>query len=151
MTALVLTHLLLQAGRPSPPGVVAIAPYAIQVHDRMSEHAKAQADKDILAVAQYDAMGRSYVGDSGVSRTDPLVSSAFLPFSASWPKTLILVGTSDQIIDGSREVEKRLAALNVPVELVEYTERPHAFWMLPQIFPENVQDTVQRMARFLLD
>lgn len=117
----------------------------------MSEHAKAQADKDILAVAQYDAMGRSYVGDSGVSRTDPLVSSAFLPFSASWPKTLILVGTSDQIIDGSREVEKRLAALNVPVELVEYTERPHAFWMLPQIFPENVQDTVQRMARFLLD
>jgi len=147
--ALVLAHLLLQSGRPAPPGIVAIAPYSIQVHDQLSEHAKAQLDKDVLSLSVYDAMGAAYVGNSGVSRTDPFISSAYLPFSESWPRTLILVGTSDLLIDASREVEKRLNAVNAPVELIEYTDRPHAFWMLPHIFPENIQDTVKRMTQFI--
>lgn len=145
-----LTHLALQSGRPSPRGIISIAPSAIQVHDHMSEHAKAQADKDILDVSLYDKMGNAYVGDSGVSRADPLVSSAFLPFSASWPRTLILIGTADQLIDGARELEKRLAAANVAVELVEYTDRPHGWWIMSHVFPENIQDAAQRIARFVL-
>lgn len=116
----------------------------------MSEHAKAQVDKDVLTVSGCEWMARVYVGDSGVPPSDPLVSGAFLPFSTSWPRTLILVGTADLLIDGSRELEKRLAALNRPVELVEYSERPHEWWVFPHIFPENVQDTVQRIARFVL-
>ena len=116
----------------------------------MSEHAKAQAGKDIVDMSVYERMASVYVGDSGVSRTDPLVSGAFIPFTASWPKTLILVGTADQLIDGSRELEKRLVALNRPVELVEYNECPHGWWVRPYIFSENIQDVVQRIARFVL-
>ena len=116
----------------------------------MSEHAKAQAGKDILDVSANERAASAYVGDSGVSLTDPLVSGAFIPFTASWPKTLILVGTADQLIDGSRELEKRLVALNRPVELVEYDERPHGWWVMPDDFPENVQDAVQRIAQFIL-
>ena len=150
MTAVVLTHLVSQSGRPSPRCVVAIAPGAIQARDRQSDYAKAQADNDIMDSSLHEMITSAYVGDSGVSRTDPLVSGAFLPFTASWPRTLILVGTADQLIDSSRELEKRLTAVKGPVELVEYNERPHGWWVMPHLFPETIQDAVQRIARFVL-
>ncbi|KAF8557720.1 alpha/beta-hydrolase [Imleria badia] len=149
--ALVLTHLVLQSSRPSSPhGVIVNAPSAMQVDDRLSEHAKAHIDKDILDVSWYAWMTSMYVGDSGASRTDPLLSGAFIPFTVSWPKTLILVGTADLLIDASRELAERLVALNRPVELVEYDERPHGWWVMPDIFPENIQDAVQRITQFIL-
>jgi len=98
----------------------------------------------------FEMITSAYVGDSGVSRTDPLVSGAFIPFTASWPRTLIFVGTADQLIDSSRELEKRLAAVEGPVELVEYNERPHGWWVMPHLFSETIQDAVQRIARFVL-
>ncbi|KAI9461433.1 Alpha/Beta hydrolase protein [Boletus coccyginus] len=88
--ALVLTHLILQSNRPPPRGVAVIAPGSIQSFEHMSEHAKAQAGNDILDVSVYVNMTTKYISSSGVSRTDPLVSGSFLPFGASWPKTLIL-------------------------------------------------------------
>ncbi|KAG8220845.1 Alpha/Beta hydrolase protein [Butyriboletus roseoflavus] len=148
--AVVLTHLILQSDRQSPRGVIPIAPAAIQVYDQMSEYAKAQASHDIIGTSQCETMASAYVGNSGVARTDPLVSGAFIPFTASWPKTLILVGTADQLIDASRELEKRLTAAKRPVELVEYDERPHGWWVLAHIFPDNIQDAAQRVAQFLL-
>ena len=90
------------------------------------------------------------MGDSGVAPTDPLMSGAFIPFAPFWPRTLILVGTGDLLIDGSRELAKRLSALNLAVELVEYDGRPHGWWTLPQVFPEEFQDAVERIARFVL-
>lgn len=116
----------------------------------MSEHAKAQVDKDIMTLPHLEKIVRAYLGDSGVSPADPLVSGAFLPLGGSWPRTLILVGAGDLLIDGSRELEKRIVSFNRPVELVEYAERPHGWWVMPQIFPENIQDGVQRMARFFI-
>ncbi|KAF8449145.1 Alpha/Beta hydrolase protein [Boletus edulis BED1] len=148
--AIVLTHLVLQSSRPSPRSVIAIAPSAILSYDDLSAYARAQADKDIFDVPTLKLMRNMYVGDSGVSRMDPLVSGALVPFAASWPRTLILVGTADHLIDGSRELEKRLKAVGRPVELVEYDERPHGWWVMPNIFPENIQDAVQRMAQFVL-
>ncbi|KAF8141728.1 Alpha/Beta hydrolase protein [Boletus edulis] len=136
--------------RPSPRSVIAIAPSAILSYDDLSAYARAQADKDIFDVPTLKLMRNMYVGDSGVSRMDPLVSGALVPFAASWPRTLILVGTADHLIDGSRELEKRLKAVGRPVELVEYDERPHGWWVMPNIFPENIQDAVQRMAQFVL-
>ena len=93
----------------------------------------------------------TYVGVPGVAWTDPLVSGAFLPFTASWPKTLILVGSADLINDASHELEKRLAALDVAVELVEYDEHPHGWWSMPHIFSENITDAGRRVARFVLE
>ena len=150
-TAVVLTHLIAQSDRPPPRSVFAIAPGSIQARDRMSEYAKAQAGNDIMDVSIGERMTSAYVGDSGVSRTDPLVSGVFIPFTASWPRTLILVGGGDQLIDASRELEKRLAALGIPVELVEYDQRPHGWWVMPHLFPETIQDAAQRIARFVLN
>ena len=149
-TAVVLTHLILESDRLSPRGVIAIAPFAIQVFDRLSEHAKAHANSDTLDLSTFGALTSAYVGNSGVALTDPLVSGAFIPFTASWPKTLILVGSADQLIDASRELEKRLSALKRPVELIEYDERPHGWWVLAHLFPDDIQDAAQRIARFVL-
>lgn len=143
-----MTHLVLQSDRQSPHGVVSIAPF--QMYRQLSEYAKAQAKNDICDMSLLATASKAYLGDSGVALTDPLVSGAFIPFTASWPKTLILVGTGDQLIDASRELEKRLMAQNRPVELVEYDERPHGWWSLGHIFPDDVQDAAQRIARFVL-
>lgn len=94
-------------------------------------------------------ISKTYVGDSGVAQSDPLVSGAYIPFAASWPKTLILVGSGDLLIDGSRELEKRLLALNLSVELVEYDERPHVWWILSHILAEDIQDAGQRIAQLV--
>ena len=147
---MVLTHLLLQSGQPSPPGVITFAPASIQTVDRLSDHAKAQDSTDILTIPMIESFWSAYVGNSGVSRIDPLVSGVFIPFAAPWPKTLILVGSGDLLIDASRELSKRLLAANLPVELVEYDERPHGWWVMPHIFPEDIQDAAQRIAQFVL-
>ncbi|KAG6381510.1 Alpha/Beta hydrolase protein [Boletus reticuloceps] len=148
--AIVLTHLVLESNRLSPRSVIAIAPSAILSYEDVSAYARAQVGKDIIDVPTLKLMRAMYVGNSGVSRMDPLVSGASIPFAASWPRTLILVGTADNLIDASRELEKRLKAVGRPVELVEYEERPHGWWVMPHIFPENIQDAVQRMAQFVL-
>ena len=147
--AIVLAHLVLQSGRPPPRGIIAIAPSATRVSDHPSDHTEAQADKDILSVSAYRDMRKAYIGNSGVSHTDPLVSGAFIPFTTSWPRTLILVGTADHLIDASRELERRLKGLDRPVELVEYDERPHGWWVMEHVFPENIQDAVEIIAQFI--
>ena len=147
LTALVLTHLILQSGRPTPRGVITFAPAAIQAYDQLSERAKANADADVVTVHVSEQCSSSYVGDTGVARMDPLVSGVFIPFTTSWPKTLILIGSGDILIDASRELEKRLSTLNLQVELVEYEERPH-MWFLMRVFSEDIQDAAARIARF---
>ncbi|KAG9312872.1 Alpha/Beta hydrolase protein [Chiua virens] len=118
----------------------------------LSEQAKANASGfDILTVPVCETMSSYYVGDSGVALTDPLVSGAYLPFMQSWPKTLILVSGGDTLIDASRELKKRLAAVNAPVELVEYDELPHAWWVMSELFLGEIQDAAQKVARFLLE
>lgn len=116
-----------------------------------SDETMAQASNDIIDLSKGELVANAYLGDSGVARSDPLVSGAFIPFDASWPKTLILVGTGDRLIGASRKLEKRLVDIKRPVELVEYDERPHGWWVLPHIFPEDVRDATQRIAQFILD
>ena len=148
--AVVLTHLVLESNRPSPHGVIAISPASIQVYDNLSEHAKAQATNDLLTLSTYQLTATAYIANTGFSPIDPLVSGSFITFTESWPKTLILIGTADQLIDASKELEKRLVALKRPVELVEYDERPHGWWLVKPIFGEEIQDAAQRIARFVL-
>jgi len=107
-------------------------------------------ENDVVGLAMHEQFWNAYVGMPDLVRTDPLVSGSFLPFALDWPRTLILVGGADLLIDASRELKKRLAALGRPVELVEYDERPHGWWVLPQIFPKDILDSAERVARFVL-
>ena len=122
----------------------------MQVYDNLSEHAKAQAANDLLKLSMYQLGATAYIGNTGFSPIDPLVSGSFITFTESWPKTLILIGTADQLMDASKQLEKRLVALKRPVELVEYDERPHGWWLVESIFGEEIQDAAQRVARFVL-
>jgi len=145
----VLTHLALQSNRPLPTGVIAIAPASLQAYDSLSEHAKTQASNDIISLSTYQLTATAYVGNTGFALTEPLISGSLISFTESWPRTLILVGTSDHLLSASRELEKRLAALKRPVELVEYDERPHYWWGVVSVFPEEIQDAAERIARFV--
>ena len=122
----------------------------MQEYENLSEHAKAQASTDILSLSFYQLTATAYIGNTGFALTDPLVSGSLISFTESWPKTLILVGTADHLMEASRELEKRLAALKRPVELVEYDERPHYWWGLGSVFPEEIQNAAERIARFVL-
>ncbi|KAG9318760.1 Alpha/Beta hydrolase protein [Chiua virens] len=148
--AIILTHLILHSDRPAPRGVVAIAPAAMQTPE-LNEDARVRLRADIVNVAMCETMGRAYIGGSGVAPTDPLVSAALLTFTAAWPRTLILVGSADLLIDASRELARRIGAAGALVELVEYEERPHGWWVLPSVFPEELQDATGRVAQFVLD
>ena len=122
----------------------------MQVYDNLSEHVKAQADNDLLLLSMYQFAATAYISNTGFAANDPLVSGSLITFTESWPRTLILVGTSDQLLDASRELEKRLVTLKRPVELVEYDERPHGWWLVESVFPEEIKDATQRIARFVL-
>ncbi|KIK93280.1 hypothetical protein PAXRUDRAFT_829115 [Paxillus rubicundulus Ve08.2h10] len=148
--ALVLTYLISQSDRTLPNGIITIAPAAIQVYTNLSEHARAQANVDIFPLSLYQFASTMYMRDSGLSPEDGLISGAYIPFTNSWPKTLIMVGTGDQLIDASRELEKNLKGLETPMELVEYDGVPHGWWVFPRIFPEENQDAARRIARFIL-
>ncbi|KAF9221453.1 alpha/beta-hydrolase [Gyrodon lividus] len=109
-----------------PSGIVTIAPVALHVYTNLSEHAKAQASVDIPPLSVSQAASTMYIGGA-----------------------LIVVGTGDQLIDASRELEKILKSLKRSVELVEYDGLPHGWWTLPRVFPEENLDAVQRIARFI--
>ncbi|KAF8845247.1 hypothetical protein BDN67DRAFT_1065599 [Paxillus ammoniavirescens] len=108
--ALLLTYLISQSNRTLPTGIVTIAPAAIQ------------------------SVSTMYIRDSGFLPEDGLVPGAYIPFTNSWPKTLIMVGTGDQSIDASRELKNNLKGLKTPVE---YDRVPHGWWAFPGIFPED--------------
>ncbi|KIJ61969.1 hypothetical protein HYDPIDRAFT_169361 [Hydnomerulius pinastri MD-312] len=149
--ALILTYLISKSpSRTLPSSVVTYAPVATHVYTSLSEHARAQSSVDIFPLSVYETSSKMYLGDSDLRLEDPLISGIHIPFNNTWPKTLILVGTGDQLIDTSRTLEQKINYANVSVELVEYDRVPHGWWTLPHIFPNENQDALHRMTKFVL-
>ncbi|KAH7927883.1 alpha/beta-hydrolase [Leucogyrophana mollusca] len=144
--ALILTYLISLSLPSALPGhVVAIAPAADQTYT-LSSFAKAQADVDIFSVDVYKSMTSQYLG--GFPAHDPLASSAFISFPAHWPKTLILVGTADQLVDASRTVAKKIEEGGGSVKLIEFDDLPHGWWAFPSIFKE-VEEGIDKIVHFI--
>lgn len=125
-----------------------------------SDFAKAQGDVDLvtLGVYQYDAAryldSGTVFGERGETptstwqATDPLVSTSFIPsYPSGWPKTLIMVGTADQLIDSSRSIARTMRESQVDITLVEFAHAVHLFWRL-DIFPET-HDLFQMYSEFV--
>ncbi|KAA1473423.1 alpha/beta-hydrolase, partial [Dentipellis sp. KUC8613] len=143
--AIVLTYLISQApaSLPMPGRIVAFAP-ASDLTYNLSDHARAQVEVDLFSVESYKECTTHYLHDPaspfgpltvGWKRwrpDDPLVSAVFIPkFREGWPRTLILVGSADQLVDASRVLERRMREDDVCVELVEYVDAVHGFWAFP--------------------
>lgn len=159
--AIAVTYILSQSNIPLPSRLVAFAPAADLTYN-LSARAVAQADVDVYPMRVYKESTAHYLNDPQLSTfpqegptggskwkpTNPLVSTAFIPsFPVDWPKTLIFVGTADQLMDGSYTVTENMKASGVDVELVVYENLIHAFWVFP-FFPE-AEAAYDRFADFV--
>lgn len=162
ITAFTTTYLLSQVGEPLPKRLVVFAP-ASDLTYNLSDFAKAQADVDLFSLAKYKELSAQYLHQSdskflrnsptanpGIWRADnPLVSAIYIAkFPANWPKTLILVGTADILVDSSRTLAKRLKDEGKEAELVEYEHVVHGFWALG-LFESAQADAWARFTKFI--
>ncbi|KAH7914615.1 alpha beta-hydrolase [Hygrophoropsis aurantiaca] len=144
--ALILTYLISQSSPHAlPDHVVTIAPAADLTHT-LSDFAKAQADADLLSIASYEAASSQYL--AAFPANDPLASSTFINFPPSWPKTLIMVGTADQLIDASRTIAKKIEEAGNTVKLIEFDDLPHGWWLFPSIF-NQINDAIDKIVQFV--
>lgn len=84
--------------------------------------------EDLLTARGLVASAAAY--SAGHDGSDPYVSAVFGHFS-EFPRTLILVGQRDLLLDDSRRVAARMRAAGVDVELREWSGSTHGFTGLP--------------------
>ena len=78
-----------------------------------------------------------YVPDS-VDRKDPFVSPVFGDFKAL-PRTLILVGDREILLDDSQKVGEKAKAAGVEIEVDIWPGMFHDWWLFGALVPESKQ------------
>ncbi|KAG1842158.1 Alpha/Beta hydrolase protein [Suillus subalutaceus] len=116
--ALVLTYIISQSTLPMPGHVVVFSPDA-----DLTYTSSTSVPHDIFPLSIYEACASQYLG--GFSPTNPLASGALIPFIESWPKTLVMTGTADNVADSSRRIVSGIKRAGGIAELVEYAELTH--------------------------
>ena len=94
-----------------------------------------------------EMMAGSYIGhDRQNLERDPRVS----PIHAAerLHPAHIVCGTADTLIDGCRKLASRLAAADIPHEVVFYDDMPHGFTQMEDMFPE-ARRSIDGMVDFL--
>jgi acetyl esterase/lipase len=91
---------------------------------------------------------RKGIPPSKWTASDVLVSTSLIKhFPRSWPKTLIMVGTADQLVDSSRNLVETMKISGIEATLVEFPHAVHLFWMFDLFVERN--DLFQKFAEFL--
>ncbi|KAG1880238.1 hypothetical protein C8R48DRAFT_683164 [Suillus tomentosus] len=78
----------------------------------------------------------------------PLASRVLIPFTASWPKTLVLTGTADSVVECRQRVVRGIQKAGGVAEIVEYADLPHTCWTFAHIFPQ-LDDGFSRLTAFI--
>ncbi|KAG1719252.1 uncharacterized protein EDB91DRAFT_1181735 [Suillus paluster] len=102
---------------------------------------------DIFPLSTYPTCSSQYLGDFPAN--SPLASGTLIPFTASWPKTLVMTGTADNIAESSRTVVSGIKEAGGIAELVEYADLTHGWWMFAHIFTLQSDDGLERLAAFV--
>lgn len=140
--ALVLTYIISQSTLPMPGRVVLFSPDADLTYASYTE----SIPQDIIPLSSYQACSSQYLGDFPAN--DPLASGTLISFTASWPNTLVMTGTADNAAESSRRIVSSIQEAGGIVELVEYTDLTHGWWMFSHIFPQS-DDGLERLADFV--
>ncbi|KAG1876694.1 hypothetical protein DFJ58DRAFT_184173 [Suillus subalutaceus] len=101
---------------------------------------------DTIPLSNYQAFTSQYLGNFPANH--PLASGILIPFTASWPETLVMTGTADSCAESSRIVVSRIQQAGGRAELVEYADLTHMCWMVPQFFPQS-DNGLERLAGFV--
>lgn len=139
--ALVLTYIISQTTLPMPGRIALFSPDA-----DLTYASYISIPHDVIPLSAFKACSSQYLGNFPAN--DPLASCILIPFTANWPKTLVMTGTADNAAESSRAVVSSIQKAGGMAELVEYTDLTHAWWMFSHIFPQS-DDGLERLAIFV--
>ncbi|KAG2068686.1 alpha/beta-hydrolase [Suillus decipiens] len=139
--AVILTYIISQSSLQMPGRVVLFSPTADLTYASYTSN-----PHDIISLSTYQAAFSQYLGNFPAN--SPLASGVLIPFTASWPKTLVMTGTADNTAASSRIIASRIQEAGGRVELVEYPDLSHAFWMFPIFFSQS-DNGLERLATFV--
>ncbi|KAG1887784.1 Alpha/Beta hydrolase protein [Suillus subluteus] len=139
--ALILTYVISQSALPMPGRVALFSPNADLT---LASHTS--IPHDTIPLSNYQAFTSQYLGNFPANH--PLASGILIPFTASWPETLVMTGTADSCAKSSRIVVSRIQQAGGRAELVEYADLTHMCWMVPQFFPQS-DNGLERLAGFV--
>ncbi|OJA10489.1 hypothetical protein AZE42_06417 [Rhizopogon vesiculosus] len=142
--ALILTYIISQSTLTMPGRVVVFSPDA-----DLTYASSTSVPHDIFPLSTYQACSSQYLGN--FSANSPLASSSLIPFTASWPKTLVVTGTADNVAESSRRLVAGIKEPGGEAELVEYADLTHGWWMFAHIFTTQSDDGLERLAAFVHD
>lgn len=91
-----------------------------------------EKDDPMLSAKSLNMLAQAYIGDH--SPLNPYISPAFAKYDASFPPTLIQVGTHEVLFDDARNLHKHLKKSGVHSELQIYRNMWHIFhiWNIKQ-------------------
>ena len=141
--ALVLCHLLIQAGRQLPGRLVLMSPWTDMTASGLSYTQRAELDPTIT-MDYIRAVREVYAG--GRDLTSPLLSPLFGDFSG-FPPTLIQVGSNEILYSDSLRLQARMREANVHCRLEEWSDMWHVFQMFPVRKAAQAMDSI---SEFLL-
>lgn len=139
--AMSLVRRVLDLGGDAPKGLVTMFPWADLTNS--SDSFVRNEQQDMLSRNGLSRSAAAYAGHHDL--TSPQVSPLYGSF-AGYPRTLIVVGTHDCLLDDSRRVTARMHASGVDVTLVEIPGGFHGFTLLPT--PES-KEARQQISTFV--
>ncbi len=142
--ALVLTHLLKEAGRRLPRALTLFSPWTDMTASGKSYQERADIDpvltlNYIYAVRDAYARGEEFGG----CHLSPLFGDL-----AGFPPTLIQAGTQELLLSDSIRLRDRLVQAGVPCKLEVWTGLWHVFQMFPM---RKAGEAMESVGRFLLE
>ncbi|KAG2367953.1 Alpha/Beta hydrolase protein [Suillus spraguei] len=128
--ALILPYIISQSTLPMPGHIALCSPDADLTYASYTS-----IPHDIIPLSAYQACASQYLGNFPAN--DPLASGVLIPFTVSWPKTLVMTGTADNVAESSRKIVSGIQEAGGTAELVEYPDLTHAWWTFAHIFPQS--------------
>lgn len=142
--ALTLVIQLKQMERLLPRGLILMSPWTDLTSSGKSHIKKAEVDP-ILSESYLNQAISVYVEDT--AKKNPLVSPLFTNFSG-FPPTYIQVGENEILLDDSKRLYDKMAAVNVSVHLDVYPNMWHVFQMSPF---KTAYDAMEKNAEFIFE
>jgi acetyl esterase/lipase len=143
--SLALMMHLRDEGSRLPDAAVLFSPWTDLTCSSPTYKTLAKADPMLARVIPDDCAGH-YVPES-VNRKDPYISPMFGDFTGL-PRTLILVGDREVLLDDSRKVGEKAKNAGVDIEVDIWPGMFHDWWLFGQSVPESKQ-SLRKVAEWI--
>ncbi|DAC27267.1 MAG TPA: alpha/beta hydrolase [Candidatus Poseidoniales archaeon] len=119
-----------------PDGLVLFSPWTDLTCSGETYQTKAKYDPMFTTNMPKDS-ANNYVPE-GVKKTDPYISPLYGSFS-NLPRTLILVGENEILLDDSRLFAQKAKESGVDIEIDIWPNMFHDWWLFGSFIPETIQ------------